>query len=713
VRAPEAPAPAHTVRSETHSAEQQRREEVERNAEPEQGDESERNAEPQIEREPSHPEPERVPSAVEKPGEDRNFAAPRTDHDISGATTNRDGATVNTNHDESSEWNNTTTTTTRDGHTTIRTNNRDGSVTTIKRGANGEWLSTSTTTNRNPDDSSGVAGPLPHERTTRVGSGSITSFEYPDAVPAAHFRHSMELDSAEAESTLRQLNETRASLRGINRLPIPEGRVISTTRGTSVLTGDGRSYVLRSDGTLAHFQSGLRIPQASTSTSPSETVAVTSSRATAIRSMGTSVSFRHDGKIISLRTGGPNGINIHLGARGERVITTRRADQSTLVSTGRRSGYLEKTIDRDGQTLLQRTYLSGARTWTRTYIKRSYPGSMRTAVIPINHVVFKHYLRRYGYTPAFYGWAYNGWASPASYRWNWTNRRWYLYYSLFFAPFPTYSDGSYWLTDYVLGQTLADGYDMQQTDNGSAPVDPSGDANSIDPGQQSDDEMVYAPEATPISFEVKQAIAAEVHQQLAEEMAATASSDAAQAPAPDDPAQFMQAGEVFVVSTPVTARVHLDGRAQLQQCNLSPGDVLRLVSFPIPSSSTPTSERSDESTYAQIPPSGVLEIISSQRADCPAGVQVILTTVELQDMENDFQAQLDDGLHALHSRQGTDGLPVAPSTTETQQPALADPAASLASLSAQLQALQEQANQAETHVTQTVMSAQTATNQPY
>ena len=81
-------------------------------------------------------------------------------------------------------------------------------------------------------------------------------------------------------------------------------------------------------------------------------------------------------------------------------------------------------------------------------------------------------------------------------------------------------------------------------------------------------------------------------------------------------------------------------------------------------------------------------------------------------MENDFQAQLDDGLHVLYSQQGKDGLPAAPATTVTEQPAPADAAPSAAELAAELQGLQTKANQAEAHLPQTMMSAQAAANQP-
>jgi hypothetical protein len=292
---------------------------------------------------------------------------------------------------------------------------------------------------------------------------------------------------------------------------------------------------------------------------------------------------------------------------------------------------------------------------------------------------------------------------------------------LFFAPWPVYPDGSYWLTDYALGQTLEDGYDTQQPDDGSAAADASAGTNVDsapgDPGQQTDDDTVYAAATTAITPELKQEIAAEVHQQLALDSAAGADADPVQAAAPDDPEQFMEIGHNFVVSTPIPASVRREGTESTsaligeltgQRCNLSPGDVLRLTSIPGPTGAS----TQNGSVLAGNIFSGELEVVASQRGDCPMGIQVMLSTVTLQGMENDFQAHLDDGLHVLYSQQGKDGLPAAPPTDVAQQPDPAGPPPSAADLTAQLQGLQSQANRAEAQITQTVLRAQAATDQP-
>jgi hypothetical protein len=686
----ERPSEAHAEPVAEHTTEPERN--PEHAAEPEYITEPENHAEPKIERTPWHPEPENTPQVADRPRE-------RTG---SAASTSRDGITVTTEHDAHGEWLSTTTNTIRDGYTTTRTNNRNGSI-SVKSDDPRESRSTHTDSGSSSGTYSGVE------------AGRI-----PNALRPA------ELNSEASEATLHQMNTVRARLGGINGLPIPEGRILSTSHGTIVNTVDGRQYSLRADGTLRSFRSGLPMEgqtRAYVGPSPDSVRALPRSP---MALTGNFATFRRDGRILSLRTGGPDGINIQHVAHGGRVIIAHRPDQSTLVSTGRHSGYLERTIDQDGRALVVRTYVSGNRTWQRTYVGSSKM-PRNAAVAPTvggvgsNRVVFRHYLPRSIYEPAFYGWANGGWAAPVSYQWGWGNRRWYVFYSLFFAPWPVYPDGSSWLTDYALGQTLEDGYDTQQPDDGSAAADGSASTNvdsaPADPGQQSDDDTVYAVATTAITPEIKQEIAAEVHQQLAQDSAAGADADPVQAAAPDDPEQFMEIGHTFVVSTPVTASVRREGSQPTsalvgeftgQGCNLSPGDVLRLTSIPgLPQTST-----GNVSGFSGIAFSGELEVTASQRGDCPMGVQVMLSTVTLQGMENDFQAHLDDGLHLLYSQQGKDGLPVAPPTTATGQPDPAGPAASSADLSAQIQGLQTQANRAEAQITQTVLSTQAATNQP-
>ncbi len=489
--------------------------------------------------------------------------------------------------------------------------------------------------------------------------------------------------SPEAEARLQAINAARARLTGVNRTPIPDGQVLASPNGrVTVLASGGRSYSLRANGTLASF-----------------------------RAKGESATFRPDGKLASFSS---KDLSMRTGPGGERVITAHRPDHSTLVSTGRRSGYLEtapavaaETVEANRPSVIQRTYLRGNQVWHRSYLSYNYQGRN-----------LKRYLPGVTYPASYYGWAWRGWPKPILYQWTWLGGRWYLHYKTYFIFWPSYSSASYWLTDYFLGETLDDGYEMQQTDedSGYAPED-----SGQQPDAQSDDDSVYAPVATAISPGMKQAIAGEVQQQLAlDSMSAPpdASSAAAQV-APTEEPQYLQIGYVFVVDslrnvslvpaasdTPPTSVL-----VNQPHCNLSPGDVLRLAAVPPDSDDQPsrtvTTSSGSHVVMVGMPAFDQMEVMASQRGDCPAGIQVRMNINDLQEMEDNFEARMNDGLQLLHGKQGKDGIPAVPAAdlTSSAPPAAVD-GPSAAELSAQLQALDSQANLAASQLTQTVLTAQ-------
>jgi hypothetical protein len=177
-------------------------------------------------------------------------------------------------------------------------------------------------------------------------------------------------------------------------------------------------------------------------------------------------------------------------------------------------------------------------------------------------------------------------------------------------------------------------------------------------------------------------IAEEVKQQLAFENAAAAQPD--QAPALDGLPQVMVLNHLFLVD-----QIQNVTTADGQQCTLSVGDVIKLAAAPPDGAATAD-----------------LTIISTHKGDCAAGVTVSVPLEALQEMHNNFRAQLDSGLQALHEQQGKGGLPAAPMAAITPPPVPADePPADTDNVQAQLDAQQQQADQAETSVTQTAFAA--------
>jgi hypothetical protein len=387
---------------------------------------------------------------------------------------------------------------------------------------------------------------------------------------------------------------------GVNRKLLPYGEVSVHPDGhlTLALSG-GRRYELRADGTLASF--GFQ---------------------------GNAASFRGDGSVASIHT--PN-LDITRPLAGGSTITSRRADGSVLVSTGLRSGYLELAASPDGRSLVLRTYLSGTTSYTRVFTTHRY-----------NRAELVSYVPSVYYAPEFYGWLYADWAALVSYIFDWHGQAWCDGVNPYFAPYAAYPNGYSWLTDYYVGQTMAEPEPAPPSKENNAAAPAAGDKG------QAQHDIVAAEASTAISPEVKAAIAAEVQHQLAYESAA--SSDTLPAGAGELPSALTP-NYNFVVAS------NLDvATADQHTCGLSAGDVLVVVAPP-----------TENATAAD------LRVVAAKRGDCPAGVQVSVALQELQNMLNNMRARIDEGMLQLRTSQGTGGLPAAPPSTMTPpRPALAD-----------------------------------------
>jgi hypothetical protein len=378
---------------------------------------------------------------------------------------------------------------------------------------------------------------------------------------------------------------------------------------------------------------------------------------------GKSASFRADGRLASLHT--PT-MDIVRGPRGQRTVISQRPDHSRLVSTGAHQGYLERPVTYHGHDYVQRTYVSGGRSSTRAYAGYRYRG--RT---------FYNYLPAYYYDPLFYGWAYYPWDAMAAYRWGWMGAAWFGCDAGYFDPSGAYQSGAYWLTDYYLSETLAADFDA-----GAQAGCAAGGGDAAAGYDSQEDDETYAPADTPITPEIKQMIAEEVQRQLAYENAAAAKPD--DAPALDGLPQVLTAGHLFVASQALSVTT-ADG----QQCALSAGDTTRLIATP-----------PDDAVAAD------LIVVSSRKGDCPAGVTVSVPLESLQEMQNNFRAQLDSGLQTLHAQQGQNGLPGAPYSAIAPPPRPSDePPADDENVQSLLDAQQQQATQEETGVTQSAFAS--------
>jgi hypothetical protein len=441
--------------------------------------------------------------------------------------------------------------------------------------------------------------------------------------------------STASQTQIERLNSSRSNMTGINRRPLPAGEMTVHPNGRMTLKAEGgRQYGLRANGTIASYSDREK-----------------------------TVSFDKQGKVSSIHTAN---MDIHNGAHGQRTVISHRADGSKVVSTGRHSGYVERNVVMNNRSYVQRTAVINQRAYTRTFLANGFGG---VAFVPPAF-----------FAPGFYGWAYYPWAAPISFTWGWFGAPWYA--GPYFVASPRYPSAAFWLTDYMIGETLATAYQLHHDAAGfdDASDDMSGDGSAAgltDAGTSADGdsapETVRADATTPITAELKAEIAEEIRQQLTTDNAEA--SNPSQASFDMLPAALSTPNHVFVVSNDLDVTT-----TDQQLCALQAGDMLQLM----------TPAASD---------SGLVElrVASSKRTDCPAGVLVSVSLTDLQEMQNSFQAQIEAGLGTLRDNQGRNGLPSAPPDAVAAPPR---PVTGLAPFSAADSAValdqqREQADQAE------------------
>ncbi len=350
-----------------------------------------------------------------------------------------------------------------------------------------------------------------------------------------------------------------------------------------------------------------------------------------------------------------DGLDIHRGLGHDRVVERHYAGGRRVVSMGPHRGFSERTyIQRNGHNYVQRTYVYGGRRYAYAY--RTYYWGGRP---------YYRYAPAYYYHPGFYGWAYNPWPAPVYYGWGWGPSPWYGYYGYYFAPEPVYPTASLWLADFLLAENLKMAYDAQQQDtaDAGAAAMPAGAAVRLSP-------------------EVKQAIAAEVQEQLKAEQQASGQPSSAPQPASSDtapPQALDPTTTVFLVSSSLAVSTE-DG----QECELTAGDVLSRID-----------DAPGDDNAVQV------RVTASKKTDCSTGTKPRVQVADLQEMHNHFREQIDAGLQTLAA--GGKGLPKPPDTGTVAgevPPPQPDDA------EAQVQQLQKDGDQTEREVSQPVPAGQ-------
>jgi hypothetical protein len=382
---------------------------------------------------------------------------------------------------------------------------------------------------------------------------------------------------------------------------------------------------------------------------------------------GGQASIRPNGKIRSIDR---NGMHIQHSVNGHRRVESTR-NGARVVTTGKHSGYVQRAyVSRNGRTYVSRTTVVNNVSYTNVYRSYGYGG----------YCCYYGYAPAYYYNPGYYGWAYNPWPAPAPYAWGWGGAPWYGYYGAYYQPYPVYPSAAFWLTDFVLAASLQAAYAAQAEAAEGAQLNEPSDYlfASMSPWAPA-----AAASATPMSKEVKQALADEIKAQLAADQAEAGRSGATtgqQGGKSNDVLPALDPNRrVFVVNDDVTLVVDGD------ECALTQGDVIKRID------DTP-----DEDKQVTV------SVLASKKADCAVGKEGGVSLDDLQEMHNHFREQLTSGMGELAKKQGTGGLPKAPDTSTKDGEVPAPPPDKSAA-----KALEEQqatADQTETQVKQEAAS---------
>jgi len=322
---------------------------------------------------------------------------------------------------------------------------------------------------------------------------------------------------------------------------------------------------------------------------------------------GGSVTKRADGRVASVHDSKRN-MDVHHSLSGNRHVVHERADHSRVVVDGRGRGYVQRSYSYNNTTYVSRSYYYGG-VYGNYYYGNYYYGG----------VYLNPYYPAAYWAPAYYGWAYNPWVAPISYGWGWGGSPWYGYYGGWYNPFPVYASASFWLTDYLISQSLQAAYAARAA-NAAA-----------------------VSNAAPLTDDVKQLIADEVKRQIALENAE------AKTGAPDAASSSIQrdltdgTAHVFVAGTDLDV---VDAAGN--ECALSQGDAIQLTGQNAPDAAAVN-----------------LSVLASKGGkECPKGDVVSVNLQDLQEMQNHMRQTIDQGMQDLQKKQGTGGLPAAPASAQ-------------------------------------------------
>jgi len=401
----------------------------------------------------------------------------------------------------------------------------------------------------------------------------------------------------------------------------------TTTAGHATTTTAGHTPTVAG----AHTTSTASVPKGTTASKLKNSSPVPKGTTEHVTKTGSAVRTRSDGHVSDVHDA-KRGIDVHHGLDGGRRVSRDLPGHGRMYAERGRPGYVQRGYGYHGHDFGRRSYYYHGREYDRYYRGYGYRGMYLNVYAP-----------GYYYGPGFYGWAYNPWAAPIAFGWGWGGAPWYGFYGGFFTPYPVYASAAFWLTDYIIAQDLQAAYAARQEAAVAA------------------GEAIAAGGPPALTPEAKQMIADEVKNQIALENAEAAQTAQKQDvdPGSSGVARLLADGHphVFVVGSGLDLTDSTGA-----ECAVSEGDALQLTSPP-----------PQDATTADL-----VVLASKGGKECQRSATVAVNLTDLQEMQNHMRETIDAGLKDLQAKQGTGGIPAAPTSaqappTQTEYAAVAPP----------------------------------------
>ena len=284
------------------------------------------------------------------------------------------------------------------------------------------------------------------------------------------------------------------------------------------------------------------------------------------------VQYRKDGTIAQMTQG--------------KTVTTFNTDGSHKVQNPTKS-YTQKNAQVNGQNVVQRTYSSNNRTVVRNYNTYYRSGYSYHSYVPF-----------VAYDPWFYGYCLHPW-HPFSYTWAWAYDPWYSNYGYYYRPYSTYYGPSYWLTDYLIADSIRSN---AQAANAAA--------------NRAEQAVHQVPQ---ITNDMKD----QIREQVEEVIRAHEKKEAVNVAE-----TLRDAGRIFVVSEDIDVLVE----GTEQQCSLTAGDLIKN-----------REKVGDSDQFVK------MIVVASKKGSCPAKTKIAISLVDLQEMQNAFAERLEEGMDKLQA----------------------------------------------------------------